>query len=510
MQSLYLTVVVIIAWFVLCGVMWRLHKARQSVDTKLNSSVLIVYASQTGNAQTIAHNCAQALSLSTSSVMALNNVTLEHLNQVKKVLFVVSTYGDGEAPDNGNLFAKHLNSELPPADEKQATAAGTLILRHLQYSVIALGDSNYPEFCAFGFHVNQVMLEAKAELLEDVITVDNYDEQHTHLADITPKWLNLQQDPQQITAVSSPQYWQLTGREILNPGYGDEALLQLSFNSIGATPVWQAGDLVDIQPQHPVDRVASWLDKNNLDGELLLTHQGQQQSLKAWLGIRELSNSCPPIIDDLLEQLPYLSKRSYSVASVSENGQLQLVVRLLRKNDNSLGLASGYLGHYCQLGDIIQGQIKSITQHHNHQLNKPIILIGAGSGLAGLKAQLAARILAKQQGNSDIGDSWLIFGERNSDPQLPINQLLTSLKEKDLTKLSCAFSRDSQHPKYVQNILLNEQLLLKQWLDNGAVIYVCGCLSGMGESVQQTLLDILGQTVVEKLQQQGNYIRDVY
>ncbi|MDU0355324.1 hypothetical protein RS130_16690 [Paraglaciecola aquimarina] len=314
----------------------------------------------------------------------------------------------------------------------------------------------------------------------------------------------------------STQYWRLSERQVLNPNCDDEALLLLTLHSIGPRPIWRAGDVIEIQPHHPENVIDNWLDENELNGETLLTYQGHQQSLKAWLADRELSkinvgtklSVVSP--EDLLDKLPYLHKRSYSVASVSENGQLQLVVRLFKKDDQSLGLASGFLGQYCKIGQLVQGQIKSINHHHHIQQTQPIILIGAGSGLAGLKAQIAARNWAKQHGQQNIGDTWLIFGERHSAAELPINRLLQDLKEQGITKLSHAFSRDEQYPKYVQHILISEQATLQQWLENGAAIYVCGCLSGMGQSVHQTLIDMLGEATVESLQQQQRYIRDVY
>ena len=52
--------------------------------------------------------------------------------------------------------------------------------------------------------------------------------------------------------------------------------------------------------------------------------------------------------------------------------------------------------------------------------------------------------------------------------------------------------------------------MLKQWISEGAVIYVCGCLSGMGESVHSTLIELLGQDQLDELQLQQRYIRDVY
>ncbi|TYK64271.1 flavodoxin domain-containing protein [Colwellia echini] len=527
MQSLYSTNVVIIflsvAWLVLCFVMWRLHRFRCSTPAT-NGTVLITYASQTGNAQAIANRCAQALDLSESShVIALNSLTFEHLDSIEKILFVVSTYGNGEAPDNGALFIKKFSKMFAKHNAKQTSADNNntyhenKVLSHLSYSIIALGDSSYPEFCAFGYQVNQTMLKAGANSLGNVITVDNYEEQITKLADITPDWINIDHEVTLNPEIKSLQYWQLNERVVLNPDCNDEKLLQLNFTSIGPCPHWQAGDLIDIQPQNPVEVVEQWLLENQFNGDTWLTYQGHQQTLTSWLLTRELPKVCLYTQDELVSKLPYLHKRSYSIASITQSGQLELIVRLFESADTKkFGLASGYLSHYCQIGDVVEGQIRNVSAYHNIDHSKSIILIGAGSGLAGLKAQIAERTFFDNHSvvNNKTGPSWLIFGERNDDPQLPLNQQLANLQASSLTKLSCAYSQknaqETQVDKYVQDIVLREQVTVKQWVADGASIYVCGSLSGMGEGVQQTLIDILGQSSLEKLQQQQRYIRDVY
>lgn len=501
MGSLYISVLAILAWLILCVFMWRLHRAKQQITITKDASTLIVYASQTGNALTIANRCAQALQLSEmSDVLPLNNLTFEHLSQMEKVLFVVSTYGDGEAPDNGNLFNQRLEQALK--DE--------ITLKQVNYSVIALGDSSYPDFCAFGHQVNNGLKALKAQPLSELITLDNYDEETTVFSDIVPPWLDINNTEINKTQSSSSYSWQLVEREILNPNCGDELLVKISLKCLGATPIWQAGDLIDIQPRNSVEVVENWLLKHVFDGSLWLTHQGHQQPLAAWLFERELPEKCHIPVSDLLEHLPYLAKRSYSIASITENKQLELIIRLLKKDDKSFGLASSFLSHHSKIGDLIEGKIRSVKANHIINNTQPIILIGSGSGLAGLKAQIASRTYAQQTLNEKIGAMWLIYGERRNDPQLPINQHLFTLKDTQLDKLSCTYSQGNNYPKYVQDILVSDQYIIKKWLDEGAIIYVCGCLSGMGESVHQTLIDTLGQNTLDTLQQEQRYIRDVY
>ncbi|WP_426358672.1 flavodoxin domain-containing protein [Pseudocolwellia sp. HL-MZ19] len=501
MESLYIMVTAIVAWLILCVVMWRLHRAKQHINIATDASVLIVYSSQTGNALTIANRCAQALNLSEmSDVLPLNNLSIEHLSRIKKVLFVLSTYGDGEAPDNGNLFNDRLTQAL---DE-------SITLEQVNYSVIALGDSSYPDFCAFGHQVNNGLKALKAQPLSELITLDNYDEETTRFSDIIPAWLDLNNTQIDKTQGNSSYNWQLVEREVLNPNCGDELLVKIGLKCLGATPIWQAGDLIDIQPRNSVEIVENWLLKHVFDGSLWLAHQGHQQPLSAWLLERELPEKCYIPVSDLLTQLPYLAKRSYSIASVTENKQLELIIRLLQKDDKSFGLASSFLSHHCKIGELIEGKIRSVKAHHIINNTQPIILIGSGSGLAGLKAQIAARTYAQQSLNENIGAMWLIYGERRNDSQLPINQHLFSLKDTQIDKLSCTYSQGNNYPKYVQDILVADQYIIKKWLDEGAIIYVCGCLSGMGESVHQTLIDTLGQKTLDDLQQEQRYIRDVY
>ncbi|XQW85868.1 flavodoxin domain-containing protein [Thalassotalea piscium] len=501
MENVLTIVVVISVWLLLCVAMWRVHLARQHSKVSPQTSLLIAYASQNGNAQAIANHCAKMLpELEKVSVSALNNISIEQLGEVDKVLFIVSTYGDGEAPDNGHIFSQHL----------QEGVTNSVTLEHLQYSVVALGDSSYPRFCAFGYQVHQLMSNLKANALNEVTTVDKYDEQLTSLNDIMPKWLNARDSLATPAVVKSTQYWQLTQRELLNPDCDDEALFQLNLTSVGPSPCWQAGDLIDIQPKHPEEHVNQWLAKHGFDGDYLFTHQGQQQPLRSWLATRELPSEGQYYFDDLLIKLPYLRKRSYSVASIVEQGSLTLIVRLLKKSNDTLGVASGYLSHHCPLGRIIEGQIRPIKAHHNINTKQPMILIGAGSGFAGIKAQIAKFTFINTNQGQQTGPLWLIFGERNSDAAHPINQQLASLEQTVLAKLSYAYSRDPHSPKYVQDILEDEQDMLKQWLQEGASIYVCGCLSGMGESVHKQLIHLLGEEMLNQLQLQHRYIRDVY
>ena len=80
----------------------------------------------------------------------------------------------------------------------------------------------------------------------------------------------------------------------------------------------------------------------------------------------------------------------------------------------------------------------------------------------------------------------------------------------DLARLDLAFSRDQAEKIYVQNRLLEAGDEVRQWLEEGAAIYICGSLQGMAAGVDQALTQMLGIEAVDTLIEQGRYRRDVY
>ncbi len=103
-------------------------------------SLAILFGSQTGNAENLARRAAKAAGQRgfAPTVHDLSRYPAEQLSSEQRLLVITSTYGDGEPPDNAKGFWNFLSSETAPR------------LPQLQFCVCALGDSNYPKFCAFG------------------------------------------------------------------------------------------------------------------------------------------------------------------------------------------------------------------------------------------------------------------------------------------------------------------------------------------------------------------------
>lgn len=399
----------------------------------------IVYASQTGTAEQLAWNTATILQsggvkTSVKNIAGLDKGTLE---SAKKILFLVSTFGEGEAPDSARAFArKFLKSSLP--------------LNQLQFGILGLGDKRYSDYCGFAVQLEQWLCANGARSLFDGIYVDNGNEHSIR------QWQQKMADlggVAQVTAWAAPEYedWRLQKRQLLNPGSIGAGIYRVSLQppKPGNTH-WQAGDILEIKPQ------------NN----------------------------------------PELPHREYSIASLPTDGVVDLVVRQAFNEQGGLGLGSGWLTAAAEEGGHVLARIRTNPSFHAPLADSPVILIGAGTGIAGLRAHLHQRYLKDQQQN------WLIFGERQrSKDRLFATELDAWKASGFLTAFDEVYSRDGEG--YVQDVLRAQQGQVAEWLDRGAHIYVCGGLA-MGAGVQQVLVDMLGEAGLQALIETNRYRRDIY
>lgn len=401
---------------------------------------IVAYASQTGNAEELAGQTLATLRLAgiPAQMMELSDIDAGALRRAERVLFIVSTYGEGDAPDGAAAFAGSLMS-------------GALPLNHLHYAVLALGDRAYAQFCGFGRALDQWLQGQGAQPLFARIEVDRsaqaalaqWRQQLSHLAGTSdaPDW-------------NAPAFagWRLAARRVLNPGSAGAPLYHLELEAPdGAAPQWQSGDLVQIAAPADAER-----------------------------------------------------PREYSIASAPADGRVHLLVRLHTHDDGSHGVASGWLALQAAVGATVQLRLR---QHRRFRLEgnaeRPLVLIGNGSGMAGLRGHLKARALAGQRRN------WLLFGERNAAHDYLYRDELDAW-QRDGLRLDMVFSRDQAQRLYVQDRLLGNADELRGWIADGAAIYICGSLDGMAAGVDAALRDILGRDALDALAAQGRYRRDVY
>jgi sulfite reductase (NADPH) flavoprotein alpha-component len=200
-----------------------------------------------------------------------------------------------------------------------------------------------------------------------------------------------------------------------------------------------------------------------------------------------------------------IGSREYSIASIASDGVLELIVRQERHADGNLGLGSGWLTEYLPLNGTLNLRLRRNSGFHLPEAAAPMILIGNGTGLAGLRSLIRARINAGEQRN------WLLFGERNRANDLLCGAELQGwLDSGDLARLDLAFSRDQAEKVYVQDVLLQHAEEFKRWVADGACVYVCGSLQSMAAGVDAALNGMLGEDALQQLIEDGRYRRDVY
>lgn len=456
---------------------------------------LIGFASQSGFAEQLAWQTAgqlQAAGLPVK-VQPLGSVSEEDLRQSEHALFVVSTFGDGEAPDSARGF-------------ERSVLGRDLSLQGLNYSVLALGDRQYQHFCGFARRLHFWLTHQGGNALFAPVEVDSGDQEAL---------LHWQHQLGQITghapaAWASAHYesWTLSRRTLLNPDSSGTGVYLLGLNP-PAPRDWLAGDLVEILPRHCPWAVEHFLDGLGIAGTDEVLVDGLARPLEQVLASRQLPENRSHLVglhaQALVEALVPVGMREYSIASIASDGVLELIVRQERHPDGSLGLGSGWLTEHAPLGAAISLRLRRNSGFHLPTEPVPMILLGNGTGLAGLRSLLKARIADGQQRN------WLLFGERNIAHDYHCQEELQGwLASGDLALLDLAFSRDQDEKIYVQDRLRESADVLRKWLAEGAAIYVCGSLQGMAAGVDQVLVDVLGSEAVQRLIEQGRYRRDVY
>ncbi len=231
--------------------------------------------------------------------------------------------------------------------------------------------------------------------------------------------------------------------------------------------------------------------------------------------------SARPPLQALLDSLPALKPRLYSIASspLAAPGRVELcvgVVRETRRGRPRDGVASCHLAFRARPETPLRGGIQ--VSHFRLPVDPvtPVIMVGPGTGIAPFRAFLQHRA-ARGEG----GRSWLFFGDRRSATDFLFHDEIEAWRKGGiLSRLSLAWSRDGTRKDYVQHRMAEEAADLWRWLQDGAHFYVCGDASRMAKDVDAALRGVAqseggmsadqARDWIVALARQGRYQRDVY
>lgn len=543
----------------------------QLVNPKEKLSIL--FGSQTGNSETLAEALYQDCQSQgiAAELLSLADVTAKDLKKKSHVALIISTHGEGEAPDDAEIFYEQLFSKRAPE------------LKHLHYSVLALGDSSYELFCHTGKEIDERLASLGAQSISPRIDCDvdfNEDASRWH-QDLLPRVKdtlssNITALPTASTANQSPN---LVSSYSRNKPYVAEVLqtqkitaddsdkyvyhieLAIDENAIN----YQAGDSVGIiahNDEHLVDGILELLvatedehvqvkDKNISLKEALIRQLEITQISKPFIqfaathlkdeGLQAIGEdhekftrfvADKQLIDllqihpdlaqlpaqELVDQLRGLTPRLYSIASsgTAFPDEIHLTVGL-DHSANHHGLASGLLCDRLEEGDEV-----SIYIDQNKHFKLPtdnstdIIMIGPGTGIAPFRA-----FVQERQEQNATGKNWLFFGNPHFDSDFLYQTEWQRFKKQGLlNRIDLAWSRDQAEKIYVQDRLSQQGAEVWQWITEGAHIYVCGDANRMAKDVENTLIQIISEhggldstsatNKLKELKRNKQYLKDVY
>ncbi|MBX9615124.1 MAG: sulfite reductase subunit alpha, partial [Caulobacteraceae bacterium] len=416
----------------LAGTLWILWRARRRPPADATTGeILIAVASQTGFGDELA-----ALTRATliaggqpARILPFTDLDAPTLKSADRVLFVASTTGEGDAPDCAAAFVRRVMGETPD-------------LSGLRYGLLALGDRSYRDYCAFGRALDGWLKTAGATPLFDRVEIDNGDPAavtfwQAEVAALT----GTPAAAAPAIHLDEPTPWRLVERRLMNPGSPGEGAWSLAFEPVDDGPLdWVAGDIAEITIPTPTG---------------------------------------PTPTDPV--------RRDYSIASLPADGRVELLVRLMRHPDGTPGLGSGWLTQTLAPGDTVRLRLRPNRAFHAPEPHVPLILIGNGTGIAGLRAHLKARAAAAATG-SGPAPVWLMFGERTAAADAFYADDLQAFQASGiLTRLDRTFSRDPGDGRYVQSVIAEAAPELRRWIADGAALYVCGSRDGMADGVRTAL-----------------------
>lgn len=533
----------------------------------------ILFGSETGNSRALAQALSEAARQvgRQPTVVDIADYKARQLRDEQDLLIVVSTYGEGDPPQGAADFFEFLDSRKAPK------------LPDLRFAVLALGDSTYERYCEAGKRLDRRLEELGGVRLRPRVDCDvDYDEPAAAwTADVVAKIAR--KAGRAAAAADAPrgagaaalydkrnpfparvlENLTLTGRG------STKETRHIEFSLEGSGLVYEPGDALGVAPRNDPRLVESLLDALRLSPSAPVEIKGRASTLaEAIEKDLEISAVTPRFIEqwaelsgaeqlrrllgedaaaersaflrrnhviDIVRAYPVagleaqtlvaglrpLQPRLYSIASslAAAPDEAHLTVSTVRYELNGeprSGVASGHLAARAEPDATLPVYVQSNPHFRLPADDRPVIMIGAGTGVAPYRA-----FLQEREARGTEGRNWLFFGERNFRSDfLYQTEWQGWLKQKLLTRMDVAFSRDRAAKVYVQDKLRGQARDVFAWLEEGAHVYVCGDAAHLAPDVHETLIGVAqeqgglareaAEEYVRNLQRDHRYQRDVY
>ncbi|MDL4842692.1 assimilatory sulfite reductase (NADPH) flavoprotein subunit [Aquibacillus rhizosphaerae] len=552
----------------------------ENTAKKEKREVTVLYGTDTGNSQNLAEEFTQKLEQEKFKVTlsSMDDFKPKSIKSVQDLLIVTSTDGDGDPPDNALSFYEFLYSKRAP--KLGGVRFSVLALGDSSYEFYCQtgkdfdarleelgGERIHPRVdCDLDFE------EPAEEWFEGVFAKLNENNGESEQGQSSAGTVTETIEGQVTYSRSNPFRAEILESLNLNGRGSNKETRHLELDLEGSNLYYQPGDSLGIFPENDPELVNELIEEMdwNPDESVQVNKQGDILSLREALTSNfeittltkpflekavalTANNSFKKLIDsdnreeinayldgrdlldlvrdygpweataqDFVNILRKIPVRLYSIASSlkANPDEVHLTIGTVRYQAHGRdrkGVCSGQCAERTEIGDKLS---VFVQRNDSFRLpenpDTPVIMIGAGTGVAPYRSFLEEREELDIQGKS-----WLFFGDQHFVTDfLYQTEWQKWLDDGVLTKMDVAFSRDTAEKVYVQHKMKEKGKELYQWLVEGAHVYVCGDEKLMAKDVQSTLLEIIetegglspeeAEEYLTEMRKQKRYQRDVY
>lgn len=541
--------------------------------------VHVLYGTETGNAEEIAETFETKLKSQNLNVHLwdMDDFPRDSLPEVEHLFIICSTQGVGEPPINALDLYDYLHGDDAPQLDQVNFAVLALgdqdfpdfcqAGKDFDHILGQLGANRVADRvdCDFDYEETaEQWITNMLELLTQASSNTNEETPSVENEDVTIE------EPQAPYSKSNPFQAEVLKNTILTQPEASREVRHLEISLEGYREAYEPGDSLVVIPQNDPVLVNQLIDALNWDAEtpIQMNDSDSMRSLKEalthdfeiakltpvlmknaaellgnpmlnaniqkseWVQnyiygkdvidlIRDFTPVAlePNMLPQLLRKLP---PREYSIASSNKinPNSVHITVRVVKYEAHRrerFGVCSVQLADRTSVGDKLPVYLKKNPNFKfPYDTETPVIMIGAGTGIAPYRAYLQERAYLNLK-----GEQWLIFGNQNYHHDfLYKDDLEQWLEEGVLSKLDLAFSRETENKIYVQHRIEENSAEFYKWIQAGATIYLCGNKDEMASGVHESLIKVLikecnmdeteAEAYLTEMIKNQRYQRDVY
>lgn len=541
--------------------------------------VHVLYGTETGNAEEIAETFETKLKSQNLNVHLwdMDDFPRDSLPEVEHLFIICSTQGVGEPPINALDLYDYLHGDDAPQLDQVNFAVLALgdqdfpdfcqAGKDFDHILGQLGANRVADRvdCDFDYEETaEQWITNMIELLTQASSNTNEETPSVENEDVTIE------EPQAPYSKSNPFQAEVLKNTILTQPEASREVRHLEISLEGYREAYEPGDSLVVIPQNDPVLVNQLIDALNWDAEtpIQMNDSDSMRSLKEalthdfeiakltpvlmknaaellgnpmlnaniqkseWVQnyiygkdvidlIRDFTPVAlePNMLPQLLRKLP---PREYSIASSNKvnPNSVHITVRVVKYEAHRrerFGVCSVQLADRTSVGDKLPVYLKKNPNFKfPYDTETPVIMIGAGTGIAPYRAYLQERAYLNLK-----GEQWLIFGNQNYHHDfLYKDDLEQWLEEGVLSKLDLAFSRETENKIYVQHRIEENSAEFYKWIQAGATIYLCGNKDEMASGVHESLIKVLikegnldeteAEAYLTEMIKNQRYQRDVY